>query len=333
MPKINLTLKTLTPMINLSNNSSKIFVKKKNRIYIIDIRKLDKVLSFMCLLGEFNDYMISSQKTNITDWLADKKLLKEEFLLQISANIFESNLQEPINSIKAFVQSYDNLPLLFGNFCKENMFNLLVFEYLSNNSERINKYVNKMLCFLKEKDKKENEVYSFEFFIKCLFEVEKEKIYKEICLDNNFNVCCKSDNYFENFYIENIFYNSQTSCYECLKEGSYLDFEIHYYKDNSFLSNAEKYFEIAKKLSFLKFSEERKKLTKIYTESAGQEKENILNANISSLNINQIFYLCLSKENKKLINELFPYKFEDFIFYYQKSDNNNLKFLNYAEIC
>lgn len=84
MPKMNFKTKNLSAVITFAEKTSKLFVVKKGTIFFINRIKLEKILSLLCLLGEFNEKFMEVESTNITQWLKEKKLFNLELLYEIA---------------------------------------------------------------------------------------------------------------------------------------------------------------------------------------------------------------------------------------------------------
>ncbi len=334
MPKINFCIETVSPVINIFGENQKIFAQKNGLVYFIDAKKLDKILSLMCLLGEYNEYCCFSKEKNITQWLKNKKLLTTEILEEISCGIRMCAKKEKIEAITTFSSDFCDENLIFGRFFRENLFNMLIFDYVKTNEDRINEYISNMLLFFEENKIFENKKYPLQFFMNCLFEAEKVKMFKDVDFNDNFEINISlNKELLEYFSIEKITNKQGNTFYETLKKGNEIHFEVLYNTNNIIFNNIDKYLQVSEFLSNQRrFLEEKNYVCSSFSKEKYQntEKPDFLQANMSVLNINQVFYLCINEQNRQKLNELLSYNTEELLFYYKDNSAGGLEKLNYV---
>ena len=84
MQKTDLKTKKLSAINIFAQKASKIFAINNGTVFFINRMKLEKVLSLLCLLAEFNENFMYVEFGNVTKWLKKKRLLTPEFLYEIS---------------------------------------------------------------------------------------------------------------------------------------------------------------------------------------------------------------------------------------------------------
>ena len=92
MQKLKLKTEKIAEINNFAQKNSMFFVLQKDTVFFINRLKLEAVLSFLCLLSEFNEKFGGTEYGNITQWLRSKKLLMPELLSEIS--LFVSSFSE-----------------------------------------------------------------------------------------------------------------------------------------------------------------------------------------------------------------------------------------------
>ena len=84
MHKTSLKIKKMSAIITFAQKTSEFFAVKNGVVFFINRMKLEKILSLLCLLGEFNEEFMEKECGNLTQWLKTKKLFTTELLYEIS---------------------------------------------------------------------------------------------------------------------------------------------------------------------------------------------------------------------------------------------------------
>ena len=332
MHTLNLRIKTLSPIVNFAQPPLLLYAIRKDVVFLIQWEKLEKILSVLNLSEDFYEYLKYVQNKNITHWLKDKNLLTKEILYEISDFVTWYSPQNYVLLDKLFGVNSLNALMSFKSLIRTNVYNFIIFKHILKNSEKLNKYVKNLLNFFKKNNVFEHKKYSFQFFMNCLFEVEKFRLYKEFSLNEKLDICCESANMDKNFCIEKISINNDDFYFECLKDGLELDFALKVYMENLNKKNIADYFEIANKFTRLRYMAEKKAESQFLKQNLRKICSKALYKTLSFCDINQIFYFALDDENRAALEEMLPYKPEACLFGYTKNKNENLEMVNYADI-
>ena len=84
----------MTEIVSFAQKNSKFFAVKNGMVFFINRLKLETVLAFLCLLGEFNNRFLNVKSGNITSWIRSKKLLNIELLQEISDFVLDYKIKK-----------------------------------------------------------------------------------------------------------------------------------------------------------------------------------------------------------------------------------------------
>lgn len=338
MTTLKLCLESVSPVFNFLEKRTNIFAIKNNIVYFINTKKLDKILSLLCLLGEFNEYISTKNTKNITIWLKNKKLLEKTLLEEISFSFAECYIKGTINKIFTFSDKNQNPDFTFYPLIKNTILNIIIFEHFQNNYYKINNYAKKIIEFLIQNNIDELKKYSLESFLNYLFETEKNTILQKIQKNYEFSIYCRSRNsHKKTFCIEEIICNDEKNYFECIKPNQKFHFEIKFKQNNLLFNNIEKFLQFAEYIINSNTDSETQFITKfrIPAKSDFQKPQKFTQkslANLHLVSLNQILYLCLNKTNQKTLNKIFTTNSPTFASsYFQEKNEENFKHSNYIE--
>jgi len=231
MSNINLKLNTLTDLGYFHKYKFKKFVLYDDFIYIINPQKLDIILSLLEVLCEFNNYFNFFNKGNITSWLMDKGIATYELLNEISFYRIKNNYDENMNDIYSFINytgkfSYYDPSIINKYLCyllKENLKNIIIFDYLYNSQDMFNNYISEIFNYYKSINMTPTK--SIENFIYSILEIDKIALQKELNYIDSIKIHCDIQNTEDIFCVKK-FYNSTTEFFqECLKTNLEITFK------------------------------------------------------------------------------------------------------------
>ena len=332
MHTLNLRIKTLSPIVNFEQKPLSLYAIKKDVVFLINGEKLRKILSVLNLSDDFNEYLMYVENGNITNWLRGKNLLTKELLFEVAESGIVYSSQNDILKNKLFGENLANTIDSFNRLMKNNVRNFIVFKHILKNTEQLNRYVSNLLNFFQKNNVFEYKKYSFQFFMNCLFEAEKFRLYKDFCFDEKIDIYCENVINEEKFCIEKVSLNNDDFYYKCLKCGLELDFALKVYAENVSMEDVEGYLKIVKKFAKFRFIAEKENCFKEFKNVSENKITSEFSENtISFCNLNQIFYFALNEENKALLNEMIPNKMENYLFCYLYK-NRMMRTINYADI-
>ena len=314
MPATHIHIKTLTQIINPDKNTENIFAIIKNTVYFIDTKKLDKILSLLCILKNFNDFIINTETRNITLWLKDHKLLTEEILEEISYSAINGSVKRNTRCINTFGNKYQTTADIMTKLLYQNIKYTRVFEYIKQNEREINRYTSRILTFFEKEAILDERESSFDFFINSLFATMKEEIFQTILTKNDFEIYPdKNQRQFCDFSLEKIICGEQEMLCSAIKSSD--EFDFHMISENKNL--LKNHFELSEHLNILKIKSEQGNIsTPIFLPNFQTQTKTDTKCSINILNLNKILFLSLNSENRfRLINLVNGYKN---IFLYKK---------------
>ena len=318
MPATQIYIKTLTPVINPDKNTEQIFAIRKNAVCLIDTRKLDKILSLMCLLNDFNDFVITTGTKNITFWLKEHKLLTGEILKEISYSVIKGFAEKSTPFIHTFERGYQTTTGVMLGLIYQNIKNTGIFEYIKRNEKEINRYAGRILTFFERDAVLSKEEASFDFFINSLFATLKEEISRTILARNDFEIYPdKTQKFNSNFYLEKAVFGHQEFLCSAIEAACEFSFDI-ISENKNLLKN---HLEFANYLNILKRKSEQESASGlIFLPHFQSPPKYNSNFGIDILNLNRILFLSLSSENRQRIISLVNGC--NNIFLYRKSKQN-----------
>lgn len=343
MRKLNLYIKTTSPFFDFSQTNKEKVIIFENYIHFVNEKKLYKILSLCKLLSEFNRYKNLTQTKDLTLWFKTKNILKKEIIDAICYPDLSIALDKNTNDPSTFLFQKHLSIINLSNSLKTNFKNIILFNYLKENNREFNDYVfNLLLFFQKNPALFLDQNNSLDFFIKCIFEIDKTKLTKEFQQIENLHINLLFNKYLTKAFVIKKISNFYFSFYQnCLKENILLNFEISYPNNFPIEYFLNKYLQLFEYFTHIKLKEETELLINkissnkniLVTQSTANP--NVKLSNFCFLNENQIFYFNLSAQNINLLNSLLALKnlpnlkTHSFSFIKEK---NQINLLNFAKI-
>lgn len=350
MDKFSLKMDTLTNFAVFNKCKINKFVLSDDYIYIINPQKLEVILSLMELLCEFNNYYNVFAKGNITKWMNDKGINSTELLNEISAYKIKNNYDENISEIYHFIDyskidslvSKNRLLQYLEYLMRENLKNIIIFDYLYNSKDTFNNYVEEVFNYYKSINMVPTK--TFENFIYAILEIDKISLHKELSYIDNIKITANIENNMDTFCVRKLHNGNNEFFQECLNKNIGITFDINTSDNESFAKNLEKYIQIAEFITKKFLNDEFALLetlipskntnTTIYSNKS--IKYSLKNSNFYFINQNQILYFCLTDKNKKLLNEILPFEYSNYSFdkihYFENDKINRIDFINYGRV-
>ena len=345
MQKLNLNLETITPIGNFTEFKQYPIVLNNGYIYLVNAQKLDKILSLMKMLFEYNEVYNTLNDKNITTWLQQKGLLSQELLDEISLYKIKDIQNEKILGIYRFSteqmtcwdKDFNNMQI--ENFCKTAIKNILLFEYYQKNNIQLNDYLHELILFL---EKNPGLLYekSLNLSLKSIFEIDKRKLQEIFQNLDNINILIRNNLSKPPDYLcfKKATNEKNAKFHEVIKNGLVLGIEIQINRNRQNNINLEKYLTLFENITQKRlnlFSAENSH--KIINTSLKNDIEMPLKGtNFCFLSQTQILYLCLSAENRQKLNMLlknfYGETYDNEIYYFDLSAKSNLQYFNYAKL-